>query len=132
LRFGSGGPDCVLPSPLRGRLSLQRLFLCALRLASRLAKLLFRLSQLVLQLLQVALEIADLTLDRVDPVSGNVLCVGRGRYQRGAERYQRAAVRLVPISLPPLMAKLRIGTYTTLQFFTPLLCQLRGMIAGFG
>jgi hypothetical protein len=68
LGLRGGGPDCVLPRPLCGRLSLECFFLRALRLASRLAKLLLRLSELGFEALQVVLEITDLTLDRVDPV----------------------------------------------------------------
>ena len=57
-----------MPNLLRSLLRLAGLFLCALRLAARLAKLLFRLTEFVFEVLQVALEIADLTLDRVNPV----------------------------------------------------------------
>src|SRR5207247_117114 len=77
LRFGDAGPDCVLPSPLRGRLSMERLFLRALRLASRLTQLLFGVSQLALEALQLTLQISNLPFDRVDSLDrGGRLCGG--------------------------------------------------------
>jgi hypothetical protein len=78
-RLCLAGSDRVLPGSFLGLASLTEFLVSALRLASRLAKLLLRLPEFALEVLQLALKPANLTLDSFDPVNRGILRIGHDR-----------------------------------------------------
>jgi hypothetical protein len=74
------GSDRVLPGSFLGLASLTEFLVSALRLASRLAKLLLLLPEFALELVQFAFQPANLVLDSLDPIDRSILRISRSRH----------------------------------------------------